>query len=148
MYRFRLQTVLEVRERLARLRQKVFSEALLRQQQWENQVAQNNERIQRSSEQSDRIRQESASAFPLELYANFRRRLLSENQRWGEQMREHRQELEAKRKAMVEAKRAHRSLEILRDKAVERHQHEQEQRERSTMDEVASIFHLLETRRK
>ncbi|NIP74128.1 MAG: hypothetical protein GWO16_14400, partial [Gammaproteobacteria bacterium] len=75
------------------------------------------------------------------LYDNYRRRVEGEIQLIEGQMREQAQELEAKRQALVEAKRAQRTLEILRDKAQSRAERELGRRERATMDEVASTYH-------
>ena len=143
MFLFRLQSVLEVRERMARLKQKEFAEVLSRHQVLEAQIERNEGDLARASAKVDDIKRSSASILPLELFANFQRRIKGDMARIQEQMREQAQELEAKRSALVEAKRAQRSLEILRDKVRARYEHALSRQERAAMDEVASNYHLL-----
>lgn len=143
MFRFRLQSVLEVRERMARLRQKEFAEVLSRHQVLEAEVEAHEAHLERAARYVDDVKRSSPSVFPLALFGNFQRRVKGEMAQIQEQMREQRQELEAKRSALVEAKRAQRSLEILRDKARDRYERELTRQERATMDEVASNYYLL-----
>ena len=143
MFLFRLQSVLEVRERMARLKQKEFAEVLSRHQVLEAQIERNEGDLARASAKVDDIKRSSASILPLELFANFQRRIKGDMARIREQMREQAQELEARRRSLVEAKRAQRSLEILRDKARVRYEDALSRHERAIMDEVASNYHLL-----
>ena len=143
MFHFRLQSVLDVRERMARLKQKEFAEVLSRHQVLEAQIERNEGDLARASAKVDDIKRSSASILPLELFANFQRRIKGDMARIQEQMREQAQELEARRRSLVEAKRAQRSLEILRDKARVRYEEALSRHERATMDEVASNYHLL-----
>jgi flagellar export protein FliJ len=143
MFLFRLQSVLEVRERMARLKQKEFSETLSRHQVLEAEIDRNEADLARAGHYVDGLRRSSPTVLPLELFANFQRRIKGDMERIQELMREQAQELEARRRALVEAKRAQRSLEILRDKARVRYERTLSRRERATMDEVASNYHLL-----
>jgi flagellar export protein FliJ len=143
MFLFRLQSVLEVRERMARLKQKEFAEVLSRHQVLEDEIDRHEADLARASRYVDDLKRSSPSVVPLELFSNFQRRIRGDMARIQEQMREQAQELEAKRRALVEAKRAQRSLEILRDKARVRYDNTLSRRERATMDEVASNYHLL-----
>lgn len=146
MFRFRLQSILEVRERLARIRQKEFSEVLFKRQTMEAQVDQHQSDLGRASGFVDRMKRSTIALQPLALYANYQRRLNSEIDLITGQIREQGQDLEEKRKALVEAKRAQRTLEILRDKAHNRYEQELNRRERSTMDEVASNYFIFNSR--
>jgi len=143
VFRFRLQSVLEVRERMARLKQKEFAEVLARHQILESEIEQHEVSLNRAGRYVDDVRRSSPAVFPLELFNNFQRRVKGEMSLIQEQMREQAQELEAKRRSLVEAKRAQRSLEILRDKARARYEHDLNRMERAAMDEVASNYHLL-----
>lgn len=142
MFNFRLQSVLEVRERMARIRQKEFSEVLARQQGLDTQIQTHERDLSKASDFVERARKTSLTTQPFELFAHYQRRLKSEIERLAEQKREEAQELEAKRKALVEAKRAQRTLEILRDKAQDRYEREMTRRERVTMDEVATNYFI------
>ncbi|HKI98945.1 MAG TPA: flagellar export protein FliJ [bacterium] len=143
MFHFRLQSVLDVRERMARLKQKEFAEVLARHQLLEAEIERHEAELARAARYVDNLRRTSPTVVPLELFGNFQRRVKGDMERIQEQMREQAQELEAKRSALVEAKRAQRSLEILRDKARARYEDAMGRRERVAMDEVASNYFLL-----
>jgi flagellar export protein FliJ len=140
--------VLEVRERMARLKQKEFAEVLARHQVLEAEIDRHEADLARASRYVDDLKRHSPSVVPLELFGNFQRRIKGDMERIQEQMREQAQELEARRHALVEAKRAQRSLEILRDKARVRYENALSRRERATMDEVASNYFLLRQRER
>ncbi len=143
MFRFRLQSVLEVRERLARLRQKEFSEVLAVRHAMEAEIEGFRQGLGQAAKYVDQARQSTVTAHPMELYGNYRRRVTSEIGRIEEQMREQQQELQAKRNDLVEAKRAQRTLEILRDKQQARYAAEEGRKERANMDEIASNYHVF-----
>jgi len=142
MFHFRLQSVLDVRERMARLKQKEFAEVLARHQLLEDEIVRNETALARATRRADEVRRSSPTLAPLGLFSNFQRRLQGDMARIQEHMREQAQELEAKRTALVEAKRAQRSLEILRDKARVRYDYALGRQERAAMDEVASNYFL------
>jgi len=143
MFHYRLQSVLEVREQLARLKQKEFSEVLARRQALEAEITQFEQRLDQSGQFMDGVRAKGGAAFPLEIFQNFKRRVASEVERIHGQIREESQELEAKRMNLIEAKRAQRSLEILKEKQRGRYEQELRRRERALMDEVASNYQLF-----
>jgi len=146
MFHFRLQSVLEVRERMARLRQKDFAESLARHQTLETRIERHESDLARASRFVDNQKRSGPTITALQLFGNFQRRLQNEMSMINEQIREQAQELEASRAKLVEAKRAQRSLEILRDKARQRFEEEQSRLERVTMDEVASNYTVLRER--
>lgn len=146
MFHFRLESVLKVRERMARIRQKEFSEVMARQQVLDAKILTHQQSLTRASEFTNQARRSSATVFPLEMFNLFQRRLKGEIELLAEQKREEAQELETKRKILVEAKRAQRTLEILREKEQNRYQQEINRRERLTMDEVARNYFLLNSR--
>lgn len=143
MFKFRLQSVLEVRNRITRIKQKEYSEVLARYQALEAQIAQHEEDIAKSGRKMDAAKRHSPDTFAMQQFTAYRQRLKTEIVLIGDQMREENQELEARRQALVEARRAQRSLEILQENALERYTREQNRRERVTMDEVASIYHAF-----
>lgn len=146
MFKFSLESVLKVRERMARIRQKEFSEAMARQQALDAQILAHQESLTRASDYTNRARGSSVTVFQLEMFNLFQRRLKGEIELLAEQKREEAQELETKRNALVEAKRAQRTLEILREKERDRHEKEMNRRERLIMDEVARNYFLLHNR--
>lgn len=146
MFKFRLQSILEVRERLSRIKQKEFSEVLFKRQQMEMEIEQRHDSLSRASSYVDKGKRASVSLHPLEMFQYYKQRLDSEIGLITEQMREQDQELDERRRALVEAKRAQRTLEILRDKQHDRYEKELNRRERATMDEVASNYFILQNR--
>lgn len=143
MFHFRLQHVLEIRERQERIKQKDYSLALLEAQRIEHEIARRHQDIRRSGDHMDALRRASPSAVPLQLHVNYRKRLEGEITRLREQLREQQQVLEARRKELVEARRARRTMEILRDKAQARYEQRMSRRERADMDEVAANYHTF-----
>lgn len=143
MFAFSLQTVLDVRERLEKIKYKEFSSELLERQKLESEIERNRQGLAGSGEKIDRLRRAGTTAAALQLYDRYRERLEAQNELLGEQLRTREQALEEKRKELVEARRAHRALEILRDKEKVRYDTEQSRRERMVMDEVASNYHIF-----
>ena len=141
MFHFSLQTVLEVRERQERIKYKEYSQALLEQQRLEDEIRRRHEGIERAGQFSDQVRAQGRTAVPLQLNNQYRERMRAEVAHYREQLREHSQHLEAKRHELVEARRAHRAMEILRDREWARYQREQLRQERVLMDEIASNYH-------
>ena len=142
MFRFSLQTVLEVRERLEKIKFKEFSSLLYERQKLDEDVSSRNTQIERAAAKLDEVRRQGVTAAPLQLYTDFRQRLDSEIATISEQLREQEQALEEKRKELVEARRAHRAIEILRERELERHERTQRRQERAVMDEIAANYFL------
>jgi flagellar export protein FliJ len=142
MFTFSLQTVLEVRERLEKIKYKEFSGMLYEQQQMSGEIQSRKKQIAESASKLDEVRRQGITAAPLQLYSNFRERLNSEIGLIAEQYREHEQAVEEKRKELVEARRAHRAIEILRDRELERHERTQIRQDRAIMDEIAANYYL------
>ncbi len=142
MFTFSLQTVLEVRERLEKIKYKEFSGMLYQQQQMSAEMQSRKNQIAESAAKLDEVRRQGITAAPLQLYSNFRERLNSEIELIAEQYREHEQAVEEKRKELVEARRAHRAIEILRDRELERHERTQIRQDRAIMDEIAANYYL------
>lgn len=141
MFKFSLQTVLEVRERFERIKYKEYSAELLVQQGLEDQMDQRREALQQSGRRVDERMSQSPSAIPMQWHADFRRRLLEEIGMMEDQVRDQRELVEAKRRELVEARRSHRALEILRDKEYKRYLEREQRLERGVMDEVAANYH-------
>lgn len=143
MFTFSLQSVLDVRERMEKLKYKEYSQVLQERRRLEGEVDRRETALVAAARNNDAQRREGRSALPLQLFENYRRRLRSEIDRVREQMRQQEQELEARRMELVEARRAHRTLEILKEKERKRYDQEQARRERAFMDEVASNYHVF-----
>ena len=141
MFHFRLQHVLEVRERLERLRQKDYSLAMLEWQAMVNEIDRRQAALNQAAENMDSLKQTTPTTLPLQLHTNYRKRLRAEIERIREQAREQEQVVDMRRRELVESRRARRTLEILRDKQRARYELARQRQERATMDEVASNYH-------
>lgn len=141
MFHFRLQNVLDVRERITRLRQKDYAHVEAQVQGLADQVDDLQTAKARAARDMDETNATAPSVFALQQYQAFRQRVKHQVALLHEQMRELQQELDARRAALVEARRAQRALEILRDKARRRHEEAEGRRERAAMDEVAANYH-------
>ncbi|MDH5751517.1 MAG: flagellar export protein FliJ [Deltaproteobacteria bacterium] len=146
MFRYRLQSVLKIRERITRLKLKSFSEVELRTQIMKEQVVTNRRSLAAAGRNLDMARQQGINVFQLQQHDMFSRRIKDENGRLGEQIRELTQELEARRKDLVEARRRQRTLEILKEKAEERYREEQQRQERIELDEISCNYHVFKGR--
>lgn len=142
MFKFSLQTVLEVRERLEKIKYKEFSSLLHERQRLDDEVQIRKTQIDGAASKLDEVRRQGITAAPLQLYTHFRQRLNSEIETITGQLREQEQALEEKRKELVEARRAHRAIEILKERELERYEQAQRRQERAVMDEVAANYVL------
>ena len=142
MFRFTLQNVLEVRERFEKIKYKEYSQELLVQQGLQGKLEAHTSALQQAADDIDRTKRVTRSALPMQLFNTYRQRVLTEIKQIQRQAREQGETVEVKRKELVEARRSHRALEILRDKEWQRYLKAQERRERAVMDEIASNYHL------
>ena len=142
MFNFSLQTVLDVRERLEKIKYKEFSNLLFERQKLDEEISSRKAKIDGAAAKLDEVRRQGITAAPLQLYTHFRRRLHTEIESIGEQMREQEQAVEEKRKELVEARRAHRAIGILKERELRRYERALARQERATMDEIAANYYL------
>ena len=143
MFRFSLQTVLDVRERFERIKYKEYSQELLVKQRLDTERGGRVQALRRAGKNADQLRTTTRTALPLQLHDQFRRRLHDEIQVLDGQLRDQDELVDVKRKELVEARRSHRALEILREKEYKRYLSEEAKRERTVMDEVATNYHIF-----
>jgi flagellar export protein FliJ len=134
--------VLEVRERFEKIKYKEYSQELLVQQGLQSDLDGHLGALREAADNIDRTKQVTRSALPMQLFNSYRQRVLSEIRQIQKRVREQGESVEVKRKELVEARRSHRALEILRDKEWQRYLKAQERHERAVMDEIASNYHL------
>ncbi|MBI3993201.1 MAG: flagellar export protein FliJ [Candidatus Lambdaproteobacteria bacterium] len=142
MFRFSLQTVLEVRERQEKIKYKEFSQELIRRQTLQARIEALHQDLARAGRHTDEVRRRGTSAQPLQLHEHFRNRVNAEIAVLLDQLRQQEQAVEAKRRELVKARQEHRTLEILKEKEFGRYEMELNRRERAIMDEVASNNHF------
>ena len=141
MFHFSLQNVLEVRERFEKIKYKEYSAELLVQQGLEEQLQVRTGALGQAATDIDQTKKITTSALPMQLFNQYRQRLKVEIRVLEDQLREQSEVVEVKRKELVEARRSHKALEILREKEFKRYQKALERRERAVMDEIASTYH-------
>ncbi len=143
MFHFSLQTVLEVRERFEKIKYKEYSAELLVIQALDAERAEQIAALQRAGQSADRSRETTRTALPLQLHDHYRRRMDAEIAVIDKRLRDQAETVELKRKELVEARRSHRALEILREKEFGRYQANEARQERAVMDETASNYHVF-----
>ena len=142
MFHFSLQNVLEVRERFEKIKYKEYSGELLVQQGLQNQLQARLSALSQASTDIDRTKRITRTALPMQMFNQYRQRFKVEIGLFEQQVHEQGDVVEVKRKELVEARRSHRALEILREKEFKRYRRAQDRRERAIMDEIASNYHL------
>lgn len=142
MFKFTLQIVLEVRERFEKIKYKEYSAELLIKQELENERADHLAALRRAGQNADHARTTTRIAAPLQFHDHFRQRIQELIVVLDKRLREQDEKVEVKRKELVEARRSHKALEILREKEFGRYQSDAVRLERAVMDETASNYHV------
>lgn len=137
MARFRLQTALDVRERIEKLKQKEFAEQVQGAQKIKDKIEEIKNSIQLSFEEVNRSKQEGFTIAQLQFYEGYKQRLQYELKISNQQLKEKNQNLERKRRELIKASQNRRALEILKDKNQEENRRLEEKKERFELDEIA-----------
>jgi len=144
MFRFSLQTVLDVRERFEKIKHKEYAAELLVFQGLEMQREALLGNMQRAAHANNQAKQSSISAMPFILHEHYRERLKKEVALLDGRIQEQKERVDLKRRELVEARRSHKALDILRSKEKIRFLQAEEKRERIIMDEVAATHHIMQ----
>ena len=142
MPQFSLQTALEVRERLEKLKQKEFAEQLQVSQEISQKIATHQEAIQQSTDNLNQLKNQGFTIAQLQFYERFRQRTESQVHLLETQLQEQKEVVAVKQKNLLKATQARRVLEILKAKEAQRHRQKQDRMERLEMDEIAQNFML------
>ena len=142
MFHFTLQIVLEVRERFEKIKYKEYSAELLIKQELENERANHLDALRRAGQNADHVRTMTRIAAPLQFHDHYRRRIQELIAVLDKRSRDQDEKVEVKRKELVEARRSHKALDILREKEFGRYQTDAVRLERVVMDETASNYHV------
>ncbi len=137
MERFRLQTALDVRKRLEKLKQKEYAQQLQVAKNLEVQIAQAQQSIAQSDLQADSLKTGILSVQVLQEHNAFKKRLLYQINLLQQRLQEQNQLVESKRSEVAQAGQKRRALEIIKEKRELLARKKQEQLERSQMDEIA-----------
>ncbi|MGK5090437.1 flagellar export protein FliJ [Deltaproteobacteria bacterium TL4] len=141
MPRYRLQTALDVRERVEKLKQKDVAQQLQVVQKIKDEILGIEDSMAQSSQAVNRSKSEGFTIMQLRFNDNFQKRAKQRILILKEQMRQQQQVLAVKQKALLKAAQGKKVLEILKGKEEKRYKEKMEYLERSEMDEIAINRH-------
>ena len=143
MAKFRLQTALDVRQRLERLKQKDFSQEIQAEQKIQNEIMTIQQQLQNNNQQANQLRVQGFGIAQLQFHAMFQTRLEAKLKILQQQLQEQKQQTERTQKLLIEATQKRRVLEILKEKEEEREAQKQRKQEQAAMDEIAQVQRSL-----
>lgn len=142
MPQFSLQTALNVRERVERLKQKAFAEQLQVSQKIKNQIETIQKESKLSAEQLSSLKQQGFTITQLQFYGQYQKRLEQQIMILESQLKEQNEIVEVKQQELLKATQNRRVLEILKEKELQRFWKKQDRLERIEMDEIAQNFSI------
>ena len=142
MPKFSLQTALDVRERIERLKQKEFAEQLQLAQEIQKRIADCKTEAQHSNQAVNQLKNQGFTIALLQFHEQFRHRLDQQIGVLEQQLAEQNEVVEVKQQNLLKATQDRRVLEILKEKEEERYRKKRDRLERLEMDEIARNFVL------
>ena len=142
MPKFSLQTALDVRERIEKLKQKEFAEQLQIAQDIKSRMDACQVETQQSKQEVNQLKNQGFTIAHLQFHDQFRKRLKQQTEILEQQLQEQNETVAVKQKDLVKATQDRRALEILKEKELERFRKNQNRLERMEMDEIAQNFML------
>ncbi|MDX2469936.1 MAG: flagellar export protein FliJ [SAR324 cluster bacterium] len=147
MFKFSLQTALDVRARQEKIRMKELAEKLSVQRSIQSKMdgiesnISNQEGLSDTSKKAGRI-----DIMQLRMLQNFKDKSKIDLGHLGQEFTQSEYEVEEKRLALVDASRLRKTLEILREKEVIKHNKKMADIEREMLDEVAGNMFVRKSR--
>lgn len=144
MFRFSLQTALEVRERQEKVKQKDFAEAKSIEQQIQQRIDDLDLQIAKAREQLNQNK--LAGIFSLDqmrFQDAFEARIESEKLIMHQRLSEARKLVDEKRELLIQASRATKTLEILREKEQKKYWEKVAREEQKQLDEIAGNAFIM-----
>ncbi len=142
MPRFSMQTALDVRERIEKLKQKEFGEQLQIAQEIKSRIVESQEQIQQSHVHTNQLKNEGFTIAQLQFHQHFCRRMEQQIHVLEQQLKEQNEEVGRAQQSLLKATQNRRVLEILKEKELQRYRKHQDRLERLEMDEIAQNFSL------
>ncbi len=140
MPRFSLQTALDVRERMEKLKQKEFAQQLQVAQELKARIGDAQDAIVASNGQMNQLKSGGFSVAHLQFHESYKSRMNQQIAILEQQLKEQNEVVDVKQQELVEATQKRRVLEILKEKELFRHRKKQERLERLEMDEISQNF--------
>ncbi len=140
MPKFSLQTALNVRERIEKLKQKEFAEQLKIAQDLKSQIEAYGVEFEQSKQNVNQLKNQRFTVAHLQFHDQFRKRLKQQTAVLEQQLQEQNEVVEVKQQNLIKATQDRRALEILKEKELKRFRKKQEKLERIEMDEIARNF--------
>ncbi|MBF0278012.1 MAG: flagellar export protein FliJ [SAR324 cluster bacterium] len=142
MPKFSLQTALDVRERIEKLKQKEFAEQLQIAQEIKSRIDACDSELQQSRHEVNQMKNRGFTIGHLQFHDQFKKRIAQQTEVLEQQLVEQNELLEVNQKNLLKATQDRRALEILKEKELTRAREKQERTERTEMDEIAQNFLL------
>lgn len=142
MASFSLQTALDVRERIEKVKQKEFAEQLQVSQEMKGRIGGFQQEVLQSNQQENELKSKGFTIPQLQFHDGFRRRLDYQKSILEGQLKEQDEIVGRKQQELLEATRKRRVLEILKEKELLRNRKKRERLDRIEMDEIAQNFAL------
>ncbi|MGK0288880.1 MAG: flagellar export protein FliJ [bacterium] len=148
MYKFSLQTVLELRERQEKLKMKEFAQVI----EAERQVQEKIDEIYQRLKQEDKLLnqqkiQGSFSIDYLSFASHFKKKMKDDLETWNNRLQEAKKYVEEKRQELADASKLKKALEILKEKKEKQYWQKIHKHEQVQMDEAGSNLFQLKSAR-
>jgi len=142
MKKFSLQTALEVKERIEKVKQKEWAEQLQCAQEMKDRIGGLEQEVLQSQQQENELKNNGFTVPQLQFHEGFRRRLDHQKSIVEGQLQEQDEIVSRKQQEFLEATQKRRVLEILKEKELLRNRKKQKRLERIEMDEIAQNLSL------
>ncbi|MBF0289275.1 MAG: flagellar export protein FliJ [SAR324 cluster bacterium] len=142
MPRFSMQTALDVRERIEKLKQKEFGEQLQVAQEIKSRIVESQEQIKQSHVYTNQLKNNGFTIAQLQFNQQFCQRMEQQIQVLEHQLQQQNEIVNRKQQSLLKATQDRRVLEILKEKEQQRYRKHQDRLDRLEMDEIAQNFSL------
>ena len=142
MFKFSLQTALDIRERLEKVKQKELAEKLAREQQVKDAIQTIHQNVQSADQGLNQSKLgKNFTIHQMKMLSNFKNRMDVKLQQHSKELDEAQKEVAKKQQKLIEASRDRKTLDILKEKEFKKKLEKQTMLDRKNMDEVAlNIF--------
>lgn len=142
MFKFSLQTALDIRQRLEKVKQKELAEKLAIEQQVKDAIQTIHQNVQSADQGLNESKMgKSFTIHQMKMLSNFKNRMDVKLEQHSKELDTAQKEVSEKQQKLIEAARDRKTLEILKEKEFKKKLEKQNALDRKNMDEVAlNIF--------
>ncbi len=138
-FQFKLEPLLEYRKRLEDIVNKEFHEATMRLDEEERKLLDLKETYNRYSEEIDRLKEEGTTGDEINLHYSYLSHVKDYIKEQENIIRRFKEELEDKRKRLIEATRNRKVVEIMKERSLKSYMTIARRLEQKQMDEIAGV---------